>query len=184
MKRNSTRKNRTPRRLRRILRSWGLLAALVAVGVGGTVLVAFNRGQGDQPPPLQAASLTGTLTAVQNATDFGRISMRNGKVSYRYSLRNETEAPALIEEIYTSCMCTEASLLLGAERVGPFGMPGHVSNPKVNGVVQPGQSVMVEAVFDPQAHGPAGVGRNDRAVSVVLGGQRVLELQFTAYVTP
>jgi hypothetical protein len=63
-------------------------------------------------------------------------------------------------------------------------MQGHGYIPRLDRVIQPGEAAVVEAVFDPNAHGPAGVGRNDRAVSVQMGGRRVLQLQFTAYVTP
>ena len=81
-------------------------------------------------------------------------------------------------------MCTEASLLVGGERLGPFGMQGHGYSPRVNRLIQPGEEAVVEAVFDPQAHGPAGIGRNDRVVSILMNGRRTLDLQFTAYVTP
>jgi hypothetical protein len=111
--------------------------------------------------------------------------MKDGKISHRFTVTNESDQPALVRKLYTSCMCTKAALLLNdGKRIGPFGMAGHDSIPEIDQPIRPGQSVVVEAVFDPNAHGPAGIGRNDRAVVLQLANNRALELHFTAYVTP
>lgn len=81
-------------------------------------------------------------------------------------------------------MCTEATLVEGGERFGPFGMIGHGTIPEINRMVEPGRGVLVEAVFDPNAHGPAGIGRINRVISVVVGSRAIVELKLTAYVTP
>ena len=81
-------------------------------------------------------------------------------------------------------MCTEATLVESGERFGPFGMRGHGTIPEINRMVEPGRGVTVEAIFDPNAHGPAGVGRISRAVSVMVGSSTLVELKFDAYVTP
>jgi Protein of unknown function (DUF1573) len=182
-KHNDTAKGRRrPRRAVRRLRN----AAIAALAVAGIALVgvfAFGNRQGGASAK-QMAGATGTLSAAETFHDFGRISMGNGTVSHRFAVRNDSGAPALVEQLYTSCMCTEGSLLVGTERLGPFGMQGHGYIPRINRLIQPGEAALVEAVFDPNAHGPAGIGRNDRVVTVLMGGRRMLELQFTAYVTP
>jgi hypothetical protein len=160
--------------------AYATVIGVVVVGVVAYFAMDWNQRESS----AQIVAATGTLSAAQTFHDFGRVSMRNGKVTQRYRLRNDSDAPALVEQLYTSCMCTETSLLIDNERIGPFGMRGHGYTPRISRVIQPGQDAVVEAVFDPNAHGPAGVGRNDRAVSVLMGGQRVLQLQFTAYVTP
>jgi hypothetical protein len=50
--------------------------------------------------------------------------------------------------------------------------------------VQPGEEVTVQAIFDPNAHGPAGIGRADRVISVQVGSRTRVVLNITAYVTP
>jgi hypothetical protein len=174
----SRRTHRTMRRVRNLI-----VAAIAVAGIAGITVYALGPRQSGATAE-QVAAATGVLAAAESFHNFGRISMRDGKVTHRYPVRNDSGAPALVEQVYTSCMCTEGSLLVDGERLGPFGMQGHSSIPRLNRVIQPGQSAVVEAVFDPNAHGPAGVGRNDRAVSVQMGGRRVLQLQFTAYVTP
>jgi Protein of unknown function (DUF1573) len=175
---------------RRSGRSWRTLnrlfvAGFAALAIAAVAFLAMGNRQSGGASPEQVASATGTLSAAQTFHDFGQVSMRDGKISYRYTVRNDSDAPALVEQIYTSCMCTEASLLLGSERVGPFGMPGMGPPiPTINRVIPPGQQAVIVAEFDPNAHGPAGIGRNDRVVSVVMGERRVLQLGFTAFVTP
>jgi hypothetical protein len=91
---------------------------------------------------------------------------------------------AVIRKIYTSCMCTEARLLLGGEVYGPFGMQGHGSIPVINKIVAPNEEAKVEVTFDPAAHGPAGIGKIDRTVFIENGGGVPVELHFTAFVKP
>ena len=182
IKQNQSKKAGRRKWTRRLVRK---IAYLVVTGAVVAGAVAYFGMDWNKPlPAAQVAAATGTLSADQTFHDFGNVSMRNGKVTQRYRVRNDSDAPALVEQLFTSCMCTETSLLVDNERIGPFGMRGHGFTPRISRVIEPGQNAIVEAVFDPNAHGPAGVGRNDRAVTVLMGGQRALQLQFTAYVTP
>jgi len=63
-------------------------------------------------------------------------------------------------------------------------MPGHTAIPNLSVQIEPGQTAEVEAVFDPAAHGPAGVGVIERQVTLELNGQSPLQLSFKAVVTP
>lgn len=171
-------------------RTWRSLNRLVVIGIAVVAIAALAYGwmgsrESGGASPEQAAHATGTLHAVQTFHNFGQVSMHDGVVTFPFTVRNDSNAPALVQKIYTSCMCTEATLLLGSQRVGPFGMPGMGPPiPVINRIIQPGQQAVVQATFDPNAHGPAGLGRNDRAINIVMGGQRVLQLGFTAFVTP
>lgn len=81
-------------------------------------------------------------------------------------------------------MCTEAALVQGGERFGPYGMSGHGFIPRIDRIVAPGEEVTVEAIFDPNAHGPAGLGRADRVIYVQTGARGGLQLRFVANVVP
>ncbi len=115
---------------------------------------------------------------------FGRISMAAGKVSHRYSIRNTGVSPLTITKIYTSCMCTAATLVTRTATRGPFGMAGHGIQPSVRERLAPGETAQVDVVFDPAAHGPAGVGPTDRVVTILNDVGPSLELRFNAMVTP
>lgn len=131
-----------------------------------------------------AATSNGTLAAAETFFDFGTVSMAAGNVSHSFKLANNSTEPVTITKMYTSCMCTTASLILGEERIGPYGMPGHGSIPKLDQAISAGEDALVEVVFDPTAHGPAGVGRIDRIVYLENNAGEPLELKFTALVTP
>ena len=63
-------------------------------------------------------------------------------------------------------------------------MPGHGGSvPKVNDTIKAGETREIEVVFDPNAHGPAGVGLIERVVRLEYG-EKTLELNIKAVVTP
>ncbi|HBB43866.1 MAG: 40-residue YVTN family beta-propeller repeat protein [Parcubacteria group bacterium GW2011_GWA1_44_13] len=107
------------------------------------------------------------LVSTEKSFDFGTVSMANGKVNYSFKIRNNGDTPVKITKIYTSCMCTEATLVNGASRKGPFGMPGHNGfASKMNEVVKPGQEISIEVEVDPAAHGPQGTGPAKKVIYI------------------
>lgn len=116
--------------------------------------------------------------------DFGAISMAAGKVRHSFRIKNGGSEAITVRKMYTSCMCTTVSLATPKESFGPFGMPGHMPIPEINAALAPGEEGEVEAIFDPAAHGPAGVGKIDRSVILENDGGSPLELKFSAFVTP
>ncbi|MBI2039254.1 MAG: DUF1573 domain-containing protein [Candidatus Niyogibacteria bacterium] len=126
------------------------------------------------------------LSAEEADFDFGTISMAAGNVSHAFRVKNAGSEPIAIEKMYTSCMCTTATLTKGAQTFGPYGMPGHNSFiPRMNETLGPNAEAVIEAVFDPAAHGPAGVGLAERSVYIETNsaGAPTLELTFRAEVT-
>jgi hypothetical protein len=163
---------------------WGLIAFAVVV-----VALAIFRSQEnaakpryESPPPRVAT--VGPLSSPESFFDFGNLSMAAGKVSHRFRIRNTGDSPVTINKIYTSCMCTTATLITLAGKRGPFGMPGHGVVPAIFETIAPGSGAQVEVVFDPAAHGPAGVGPTDRVVTIHTNESRPLELRFRAMVQP
>ncbi|MBI2063998.1 MAG: DUF1573 domain-containing protein [Candidatus Yanofskybacteria bacterium] len=164
------------------IKSTLISVATIIVLFGGLIWLSRNETGNGEANISQSGG--GTLSAEEISFDFGAISMANGKVSHIFKIKNESGEPAMISKIYTSCMCTEATLTRGDKKSGPFGMPGHSGIPKINETINPGESVDVEAVFDPAAHGPSGVGLADRVVFVEDGAGQQLQLKFKAMVTP
>lgn len=132
-----------------------------------------------------AAALSGSLSVSETSFDFGTISMKNGVVTKEIVLRAREQGPATITRIQTSCMCTSVVLKKGGRTFGPFGMPGHGIVPSIREDVGVGEDAILEIAFDPNAHGPSGVGRIDRVVTVEQGGgQQPIQIEFSAVVTP
>ncbi len=162
--------------------STGVFATLLLLA--GLLWLARPDGQ-SAAQVLPSADATLALTVQgSNNYDFGKVSMAAGKVSRQFAIKNESDQAITIEKMYTSCMCTTASLILAGEQFGPYGMPGHGFIPAINQIINPGKEAIVNVVFDPAAHGPAGVGRINRTVSIENNAGQPLELHFTAQVIP
>jgi len=132
-----------------------------------------------------AVQTNGILTAQEQAYNFGNISMAAGKVSHTFKIKNNGPEPLTITKIYTSCMCTEASFIKGNIRQGAFGMLGMGYIPQINQTLASNEEAQIEAVFDPAAHGPAGLGKMERVVYVENSGKNPkFELFISAYVVP
>ena len=131
------------------------------------------------------SSSTAVLIAPETFYDFGTIQMKNGKVSYSFNIINGGGTDILLERVTTSCMCTVAYIVNKNEKIGPFGMPGHGGQvPKSNYTIRAGETLEIEAVFDPNAHGPAGIGLIERVIKLEYGNGEILNLNFKAVVTP
>lgn len=160
--------------------SWGAgLAALAGI----VALIAVSGGSDTKPTAYPA----GVLAAVEDSFDFNTISMKDGIVSHKFEVKNDSTEPVKIGKVYTSCACTTAYLIDGlGEKYGKFGMPGHSGlRATADLEVQPGETIMVEAIFDPAFHGPAGVGLAKRSIYLETNSAKSpkLELSFQAMVT-
>lgn len=165
-------------------------AALIVAALVVAVIAAKPDGRTAAPsaaPSALAVAPTSAgqgLVARESYFDFGSISMAAGKVTHRYWLHNESAAPVTIQRIHTSCMCTTATLVKGLRVIGRYGMAGHGPVPDVNQSLAPGEEAYVDVAFDPAAHGPAGLGRTERVVTIERAGGETLQLGFVANVTP
>lgn len=179
--------------------SRGLLVAVIVIALALAVAIMVARpgsAPATSPSPVPATALpaaptpvaavptTDGLKARETAFDFGSISMAAGKVTRRFWFRNESAAPVLIRRIYTSCMCTTATLVKGMKLINTYGMPGHGPLPAVNESLKPGETAYVDVAFDPAAHGPAGLGPTERVVTIESDTGQPLKLHFAANVRP
>lgn len=160
---------------------FAVIIVAVFVGLG----FFWSRDSGEAGKEVQAGSVS-ILNALERSFDFGTISMRDGNVSKTFELKNEGSDPILISKVYTSCMCTTAKVIMsGGKEVGPFGMPGHGGISRANIEVRAGETIRVEAIFNPAAHGPSGVGLAQRVIYLETNSGQTpkVELNFTATVT-
>ncbi len=153
---------------------------LTVVGVFAFLIII-----GKPSESLSQQTARGELEAVERTYNFGTISMKDGKVKHIFEIKNSTDKPLTITKLYTSCMCTTAELTAGTQKAGPFGMQGHGGSiPDISIRLAAGESAEVEAVYDPAAHGSAGVGDIKRSIYVSSKGNANFELTFTARVRP
>jgi hypothetical protein len=166
---------------------YGLIAiSIVAIGFGIYRSQQAAEATPNAVPQVQTAGgQPGALVSARPNHDFGTISMKAGNVSTTYRIKNEGATPLALDKIYTSCMCTTATLITAnGRKQGPFGMPGHGPLKPATGQLAPGETALLEVVFDPAAHGPSGVGRIERVIRVETKGAAPLELGMIAMVRP
>lgn len=164
---------------------WLIAITVIAIGFG--IYRSQQKVAAPNPVPQvhAAAQPGGALVSARPYYDFGTISMAAGNVSTTYRIKNQGVAPLTINRIFTSCMCTTAMLLTtNGRKQGPFGMPGHGPLKSVSAPLAPGEVALLELVFDPAAHGPSGIGRIERVVTVNAKGTPPLELGMVALVRP
>ena len=161
-----------------------IIGTVLVIVLFGGLIVAAKPGPAAKAPPRVEVQSQSDLTTEQMSFDFGTVSMAAGKLTHRYKIKNANAAPMVIRKISTSCMCTTAQLVKGGRKLAIYGMPGHGYVPNLDEPIGPNEQAMVEVVFDPAAHGPAGIGRVERFVSIYTGGDQALELSFNALVTP
>lgn len=152
----------------------GILAVFSLVGVKNKAVLPV-KGQLD---------LGSVLTVENPVFDFGEIRIDDGDVTTTFTVTNKTDRDIRIDSVATSCMCTTAYIINKEKRRGPFGMPGHgVAVPKANEVIGPGEERIIEVIFDPAAHGLAGLGFANRYVYLVDQDGGAMQLEIRAVVT-
>ncbi len=160
-----------------------VLLGIITVVIAG--LSWLTNGSKKAPTAAIGGETGGTLTIKESKYDFGTVSMTKGKVTKEFLLENKSDKNVQIGQVFTSCMCTEAELKVGNETAGPFGMQGHGLASTADLVVKSGETLTVKAIFDPAAHGPAGVGPIERQIAVFTSaGKDPIVLNFKAVVTP
>ena len=162
-----------------------IIIASVAIAVIGLLLWASTRvPRSAQSSAIATGSTQAALGDPIPEYDFGSISMLKGNVEHEFAITNTTGADLKITRAETSCMCTRAVLRLpDGKEFGPYSMPGHGFNSSVNIVVRPDETFIVRAIFDPAAHGPAGIGTIERAV-ILNTDKGPIVVPFKAQVTP
>lgn len=167
------------------MKKTGIVLGIVIIVLGGLLLIGRpTDGKKDKKTETPPSVNQNSLSAEETFFDFGTISMANGKVSHVFKVKNANAETVKVSKIYTSCMCTQASIKTQEGTAGPFGMPGHGIIPKVNKNILPNEEAEVGVIFDPAAHGPAGIGRIERTVYVESDNNKPLTLNFVVTVTP
>ncbi len=148
-----------------------VFAAIFFVGRG----TSSRNNQGGDASQLQTA---------EKLYDFGTISMSKGNVEKIFKVTNPTNKDIFVKSITTSCMCTSAYIVKDGSKKGPFKMPGMGYVPPADETIKAGDSIDIKVVYDPNAHGPAGVGRIDRFVYLADDAGGKMQLEIKANVTP
>jgi len=158
---------------------WGL-----GIGVLGLAGLIWLASAGSSGVKNAQGTSNGFLSAEETSFDFGNVSMAKGKVSHIFKIKNNSSEAVDVTKLYTSCMCTQVTLINKNSKKGPFGMAGMSFIPEIQETINSGSEAEVEVVFNPAAHGPAGLGRIQRTISLENNSKSRLDISISASVTP
>ena len=165
-----------------------IIITLIVLAVIGYLLVLSYQKSASSTAAVQNAAPTGeksALTSPEVFYDFGSISMKNGNVTKEFTFTNPTDKDINIRGLETSCMCTSALLVEpDGSTKGPFGMGGMGGMTTTDDTVKARESRTLRVIYDPNAHGPAGLGDIDRFITVTDSTGGTLRFEIKAVVTP
>lgn len=137
----------------------GILVFIAAI-IGGAVVYSNNTRSA-----VIEKTMGAKITAPELSFDFKNVPYSGGNVAHEFKIKNSGIKDLTIANLATSCMCTKVYFKTNGVKGPEFGMKGHESEKAWKGVLKPNEEGIVAAVFDPTAHGPAGIGPVSRIVS-------------------
>ena len=133
------------------------------LGVATILAVAAGFVISSKSAPASLAPSNAKAVVEQSSYDWGDIDINGGKAVYQFTVENQGTDDLKLTSIKTSCACTTAQVIIDGVKSPYFGM--HTSSSWI-GAVKPGETAVVEVVFDPLFHGPTGTGPVERLISI------------------
>lgn len=134
-----------------------LLAVMLATALAlGAVLYGCNAqsSAGRSTAPQAASGGAPQISITPEVNDLGDVSMSQGRISTIFTIKNTGGSDLVIKDMETSCMCTEAALVMEGQEGPRLGMRGMSSPPPADWsvTIKPGQEVPLKVYYDPTVH--------------------------------
>lgn len=164
-----------------------IITLIILTAIGYLLVLSYQKSVSTVASVQNVAS-TGKKSALTSAEvfyDFGSISMKNGNVTKEFTFTNPTDKDIIIRSLETSCMCTRVFLVEpDGSTKGPFGMSGMGGMISTDDTVKAGENRTLRVIYDPNAHGSAGLGNIDRFITITDVSYGKLRFEIKALVTP
>ena len=136
----------------------GTIVLAIVVALGAYWLYA----QWGTKPPVSASAETEAQAGTGGGTpeivvtpmvrDLGEVSVSGGTVTTLFTVKNVGDGKLVITDMETSCMCTEAALIVDGVEGPKLGMRGHGVRPVWSAELAPGQEAPLKVYYDPTIH--------------------------------
>lgn len=150
------------------------LIVILSVVILGLGVWLISRPAGGSQLGIQAAS-EGKAEVENTDYDWREIDYGGGDATAEFTVKNSGVGPLSLFEVFTSCMCTTAQVIIGNQKSPFFGM--HTKSSWVGKIPAGGQAVL-KVVFDPAFHGPQGVGPMERQIVMTTSDPQNPKLEF------
>lgn len=119
------------------------ITVLIVVGV---VLVTFNSTSGSQMTTYESSQSERPKIKVEKTNiELGDIKISDN-IEEEITIDNIGNKPLQISNVYTSCGCTSAQLIINGEKSPMFSMH---NNPAWMGEIEPGGKAILKAIYEP-----------------------------------
>jgi len=97
--------------------------------------------------------------------DFGRVKLTSGLVIHQYPIKNTGNTDLKIANLASSCACTKVYFKSASQESPRASMKGMTKISDWVGILKPGENGEIIIEFDPNFHGPQGIGIITRTIS-------------------
>ena len=141
----------------------------------GTAFLIFNNEKNTQ---AKKEPMTDKAIAVVNSNvyNWGEIPLRGKEVTASFKIQNQGSKVLELSDVQTSCACTTAYLEKNNQKSPLFGM--HTKS-SYTMKLKPKEKAILHVIFDPDYHGPNGIGPITRIVTIKTNDIKNPELEFT-----
>ncbi|MCL5435436.1 MAG: DUF1573 domain-containing protein [Patescibacteria group bacterium] len=139
-----------------------VLISLFPLAILGIAVFVFGSRENKAVVQKTAGS---KIAVAVSSKSVGNIPYDAGHLIETFSIKNVGDKNLEVANMTTSCMCTKAYLKQGTVKSDEFGMKGMTAPSSWKGIIKPGETAEVVMDFDPQYHGPQGVGPVTRTLS-------------------
>lgn len=137
----------------------GFILVTVLVLFGGVFILSKTTTGGQ----INGVSANAKLTADEKTFDWGEIAYSGPDATKTFTIKNTGTEILKLTNIKTSCACTKAQVVIEGRSSPYFSM--HTTSSWI-GEIPPGKEASLTVIFDPDFHGPSGVGAVERIISM------------------
>lgn len=137
----------------------GFILVTILMLAGGVFMLSNISSTGQ----INGVSTNAIFSANEKNFDWGQIAYSGPDATKTFTIKNSGTEILKLTNIKTSCACTKAQLIIDGKSSPYFSM--HTTSSWI-GEISPDKQASLTVIFDPDFHGPPGVGAVERIISM------------------
>lgn len=150
----------------------GFILVTILILFGGVFILSKTTNSGQ----INGVSANAKLTADEKTFDWGEIAYSGTDATKTFTIKNSGTEVLKLTNIKTSCACTKAQVVIDDKSSPYFSM--HTTSSWI-GEISPGKEASLTVIFDPDFHGPSGVGAVERLISMETNDAANPQIEFS-----